>query len=1209
MKKPPVRTLVCWIVLVVVGVCGLLLQVLKVVPPPWGLLSAVLLWCAAVVWIVSALVGGRSRAKRAKESYSGDRMVYERMSGEVARAAKRYSSTVSSRSLFRRRALYERPWFLLCGPAGSGKSTLLKGSGLHFPVTYPSEADGAVVSGSPQVSWFFGNEAVWVDLPGSFIDGEGGEELNAFAAALNRLREEKPVDGVAFVVNAGELLDAEDSDIKRTAGEYRSRLDALIAAWGIEFPVYLIFNHADRIFGYEEFFGDMAEESRKRIFGATLPAQSRKLMPRLAFAEEYNLLRKSLTDLRLDRLNREKHDERKRKICRFVIHFDSMQEKLGAFVAELFKPSSYVGRPLFRGFYFTSCRRRLPEREDSGEQGSRGDVGMTIANHPLNPRRASRSSGPSPGPAPQGAGVTSMFVLPLFRRIMVRDRRLVTATAGRTKSLRLRRLGVMAVIAAGVIALGGLFTLSGRASRRLMSRVGEHIVEAARPTETLPERYERLDALGRAVKELRPYEQGGLHVIPGLGLLRAEQPARELKGVYQVALRKLIVQPAAEYLEYKIRGSSSSFGRPVGEEYENLYRCLKAYLSISEQVSSRPRDIDTTFLRAMLSEALTQRLLGTFRQSRLPRRVETIIQSNLGEYLRYLARLEVPLIQENQRLVAHARKRLRRLPDAENLYDAVVNRLSREAPVTTLDEMLGRSEEGILQSGEGISLLFTQEGWDQYVREGIAEASKDPYKVDWVIGLAEDQVPDALPDSRRLREEMTAAYLGQFRREWLTFLGSVHIEPFGDLARSSRILEKLAAENSELQVVLQTVAEHTVIKPRSELAGAAEGALDKVKNLKGVSRAASKASKGVPGSEEAAAKLRRGMKSPEEEIEDTFDPLRTFVRSSGGTLGGYQGYRDKLLTLVEQLRAIDERGEAHAVAVFNGKESDPLAEGWRFTESVLGGLPTDLSESLRGMLLDPLAHTGVAASAVLRRTLNDKWQEEVIKPFTSRFSGRYPFSRRGEDAAFSAVMDFFRPTTGDLWGFYDRTLSSYIVESPTGWMVRSIGSLDLDFNSDLAKTLSRAGSITEMFFKRDGTLRTMVFTITPDPSNKHEARIEVDGQVCEFKAGAGSSQLRWPVESTNRGAVLSAVLGKGYSQEMAFKGPWGFMKLVDAATVQTINANTIRATWKLNVQNMYLVHQSFRIAVSESRHPFAEPVFVRFDCPTVLVKEESGDAS
>jgi type VI protein secretion system component VasK len=57
---------------------------------------------------------------------------------------------------------------------------------------------------------------------------------------------------------------------------------------------------------------------------------------------------------------------------------------------------------------------------------------------------------------------------------------------------------------------------------------------------------------------------------------------------------------------------------------------------------------------------------------------------------------------------------------------------------------------------------------------------------------------------------------------------------------------------------------------------------------------------------------------------------------------------------------------------------------------------------------------------------------------------------------------------------------------------------------------------------------------------------------------------------------------------------------MQAAHVNKLNATTVNARWQVNVQNMYIVVQEYRVQVSGSDHPFGDPVFSEFSCPTEL---------
>ena len=1202
MKKLPVWIIVVWCVLAVCGVLAIVVGALVKLPPVLVWLPGVVLLAGDAVWIALKLTLGRPR-KKTPNFFTGNQTVLARISRETNEAVNRYLGAVLRKGLMKKSALYERPWFLLCGAEKSGKTSLLRGAGLNFPLRYPSEKDGMVLDGAGQITWYFANEAVWIDTPGALMQDDGKDTWQALVSSLSHVRPERPVDGIALVVSAQEVLNADDRGIKERAATLRRRVDELIAAWGIEFPVYLVFNHSDKIPGFGEYFGDQLVRAQDQIFGATLSADQDKMLPRMAFTQEFTLLSKSLTDLRLDKLYKEKDESKRRMICRFVIHFEGIQEKLGAFVTELFKPSNYEGKPLFRGFYFTSCME-VASGESTGAPEQRSDAGQTIVNHPLNPRRMLAPEAPQQK-AEKKNEVHSVFVLPLFRELMVRGKELVTTTQKRNRREYVRHYLITAAVAAAACIVAGLMVWGQNTSRELLQTVKTDLSAVPAGDGGILSQYASLDAAGKAVARLQQYEDHGAPVLSSLfGFYRGRDALDRLKTAYFAKINNLLVVPSVKYLEYQLWEKVQGYGELAGQDYDNLYNVLKAYLSISETMTGRQKDIDTTFLRGVLLDAVKQSLLSSQNgQARLPQQIETILSGNVGVYLLYLKRQGISPIQENQRLVTLARTRLRRLPSAQALYESVINRLHQDAPSISLDQILSRKEEGILKADRTISVLYTQEGWEKFVSDAIGRASNDPFKLDWVIGLSSDQVPEETLDKKKLYADMVAAYLADFSSQWLGFLSSVKMEPYGDLGRSQRILQKLVAEKSELAVLLSTVSDYTLLKKESmadKAGGAVLDAASKVPGAQGIAKSVQKAEGEANKAEGALSSFSLGQKSPFDDLNATFDPLRSFSRSTGGALSGYEGFRDKIQTLAAKIATLETQGEDNAPSVFTGKDDDPLLNCWKFSQAALSNMPENLSASLKGILMMPVDYTAAAASAVLTRTLTARWHAEIVKPFTAKFSGKYPFAARGEDAAFSDVMDFFRPQTGTFWGFYDRVLTPYLVKTTSGWMVKPVGSLTLNFNPQLAPSLVSAERVRDIFFKPDGTVRPMSITMTPSASNKNSAKLEVNGQAFDLAPGGRSVLVTWPLDAAPLGASLKILVSSDFTQDISFNGPWGFLRLMQAAHVNKLNATTVNARWQVNVQNMYMVVQEYRVQVSGSDHPFGDPVFSEFSCPTEL---------
>ena len=1200
MRRIPVWTIILWIVAPLLGVVGPLLSWLTPMPGWIGWLWGALLWVGAATWILLRLLTSKPR-KKTSVAYATDSAAYQRIVRETEAAVDRYLRTAIGKRIGRKALLYERPWFLLCGASKAGKTTLLRGSGLNFPVTYPSEADGMQIAGSAQITWYFANEAVWIDVPGVLMDDSGKDEWQGLAAALARVRPLRPADGIALVASGSDILNGDDTFVRDTARMYRRRIDELIAGWGIEFPVYLLFNRADQMPGFTEFFAARPDLHQKQILGATLPMEKQRMMPRVAFADEFSLLSSALGGLRLEMLHSQKDAGRKRLICRFVIHFEGMQEKLGAYVSELFKPSSYVGKPIFRGFYFTSCRE---EKQTGADTAQVQDVGNTIINHPLNPHRVAAKQAPAAPKA--GPTMRSVFVLPLFRSIMVRDRSLVTVTRKRSQADLLRYYLVSAAVVVATVGVGALVLTARNASSRLLTEVRQSLSGITGTAETIPDQYAQLEVLRINAERLERYAGTRPTFVGMLGFSRGKELRDEVRRIYFDGLRRLVVGPAVKYLEYSIRGSTESFGELTGEQYDALYASLKAYLSVSEAVSTRVGDIDTTFLRSVLTDAVTRSLVSATEMPRLPQSVETILDANMGAFLRYLKRQQYPPMQENQRIVAEARGRLQRLPDARSLYQTVINRIAPDARQISLNDMLGRTGEGILASDQTVSSLFTQDGFETSVRDALTEASKNPYNIDWVVGLTKDQVSESTLDAKTLRDAMVEAYLADFKVKWLVFLGSVQVTQFGDLARASRMLKQLAGPRSELEVLLEVAATTTYMDPATkagELGDKALALASKSKAGKGLAKKADKI-------EGAVSSLPVGQSTPFDQLNRFFDPLRSFQRSSGGAFGGYQGYRDKLLSLAEKLDQITTRGEDLIVTVLDGKENDPLLGSWQYVQNEMAGMPDELSTALKGVLVAPIQNTGTAASAVLSRALTQQWQAQVVKAYAARIAGRFPVFPRGEDASYKEVMDFFRPNTGTFWGFYDRALSPYLVKTEAGWMVRSLGSVSLNFNPQLAQVLVKAERIRDIFFSTDGTERVFQITASPLSSNKNTGTFDVNGVQFKVTPKTSSVLLSWPGASKPQGAALKVQVNETFSQDVSFPGPWGLLRLLRAAQVSKISQSTFSAQWEVNVQNMYRIQQTYRMQVGGADHPFCEQVFEGFEVPTELIASKAqGGAS
>ncbi|MCX7727053.1 MAG: hypothetical protein N2053_09425, partial [Chitinispirillaceae bacterium] len=147
MKSISPFLVVLWTLLFTSGIILGLIGSLTALPalPFW--IVGIIIWLGDAIWITIALLKYRKR-KRLVKPVAPASQFSSKIMKETEEAVKKYTNAVMRKGLLKKSALYERPWFLLCGTSKSGKSSLLKGSGLYFPLQYPTEKDGLIVEGS-----------------------------------------------------------------------------------------------------------------------------------------------------------------------------------------------------------------------------------------------------------------------------------------------------------------------------------------------------------------------------------------------------------------------------------------------------------------------------------------------------------------------------------------------------------------------------------------------------------------------------------------------------------------------------------------------------------------------------------------------------------------------------------------------------------------------------------------------------------------------------------------------------------------------------------------------------------------------------------------------------------------------------------------------------------------------------------------------------
>lgn len=1099
---------------------------------------------------------------------------------EFKDATRNYVNSIKHKHFFKSTVLYNTPWYLVMGPQRSGKTTLLSTSNIDFPLKYPIENNAVTPSG---VKWLFSTNIVFIDLPGKLTSVENTDLFDSVCQGLSNLRPKRPVDGIICVINIEDLLNGNQDSVIKLAASIRKKLDELIAVWGIELPLFCVFTNIDSIPGFDNFFSDTSVQWADQILGCTLSTEQQLDSPRKVFRIEHDLLCSSLKTLRLKLLSKEKDETVRRLICRFVIQFEGLQAKTGDFFAELFKDSTFEGKPVLKGFYFVSCKQ-IDIKENEVRQLSQPSLSKTIINHPLNPHRNANYNEVS-HPVSEKK-INNFFTTKILDELIPNGTQVLSKTSKSSRKDIIRYWTLTFIFAAMCLLFSGYTLLSYRNLNRLHNEIQRKLSYVSKQSNELTEQFKQLESTAQLIEKFKGYQQSKIPLL--FGLMKTDKIYAKLKEVYLQQAWNLIVVPATSYLEYEIKRIIANPEILTKDRYASLYRTFKTYLSISEAVGQSRENIDTLVVREIIGQVLCKAILHKEGTDRLPENLETILKNNIGLYCYFLKKGEMQLIQPDQLIVKQARARLSHIPDPKVIYESVRENLRSNTASLTLDEIIGVQRDGLIQCGKNISLIYTQEGYDRFLRNEIILAAKEPFKKDWVLGVYNSEIP--VYDKKQMEVDLIRAYTTDLCEQWLSFLSAVQFQHSADMVGSAVFLQKLASEKSEFTLLLENVLKLSRVDVDREKSVA----IDLIKKT---------AEKKLTSAKKISASVDSILdnKNNLDQIKQYFAPLSSFLRSEG-RYGGLVAYRERISILSERLLNCAKQGNINAV--FTGKDGDPLLSAWALTENLLVPMPDYMQIVLTPILKGPLELSAQTVVKSLAIETNRTWENEIINHFNSKMVGRYPFSKSKEDASFESVMDFFRPNTGVLYGFVSGYMVPYMIKKNGEWKSHKVGCITLPINEQFFSLLSKADKISSVFFNDDGSQKVQTIMLKPLSKNKISGAIIVDQHEYKITPGQSVVRFQWPDIRIQNNYTMKLFVNQSYTDELSFYGPWGLNKLFESARLNTINSTSFVANWERNIQNMIMVHYSLQVQLSESALPFSEQIFSGFTLPLKVINEE-----
>lgn len=1083
-----------------------------------------------------------------------------------------------------RAALYALPWYMFIGPPGAGKTTAITNSGLNFPLG-TDRVRG--VGGTRNCDWFFTDSAILLDTAGRYMtEQEDTEEWLAFLDTLKEHRTERPINGVVVSIALPDLSVATMDEVEWHADNIRRRIDELVKRLGVRFPVYLAFTKTDMLQGFVEFFGEMSRREREQIWGCTLDEEqqaSKNL--KAVFEEELDRLIGALVNRRAARLSRAMKREDRQLVYAFPLQLASLKENLAYFVHRLFLPNPYQESPNFRGFYFTS--------------GTQEGVPIDRVIEAV----ARKFELPSAG-VPMASTHTetkSYFIKDLFTDVMFPDQYMVRRTSKASREGNVRRWGAMAA-AAVLLVLFLLGTSQALVRSKLSLNEAQTTANTVRPV--------RWDDRSVAVDNLATLdglraEQERLDKISltKLGLSRNGTVQEPIEDLYLGHARTFVQTYPLRTVEQRMNTTIRS-GNMEGNDREILTNDLKAYLLLTEEALRLEEEANRNFLVRYLTDLGTDELEPTtnaLTRGELRAQVEPPVQA-------YVAALRADAAQgfgADVNLIRVARARIDEPPSIRRLYETIRREgLDAVQPFTLADAVTGRFRN-LLVGEVSVPGFFTRRGWDTFVRDRIAEMSKNPTGEDWVMGRTEENTPAVnLGSEDEVSRQLQALYFDDYTAAWNNFIRGVRVKSFTDLRDAARSLTELGdATESPIGSLLASMTEQTTFEGEGnetlegvgeQLQGAAEREAER--RARAATRGRLNPDIGGGGGEEAD-------RHPIDLRFQWLHALSADQLANGAASGDLYGAFTSLREVGSSLEGLvgDEVKAAEYVADVLESDGGDLK---RSVDGLGRSLPSMNQEARTSLFEQPIIRSFQMAVQAAQEYLNDRWQSEVYRPFESQLGEYYPFNTGSTvDAPVLDTETYFAPESGTLATFVDTELAPFIGRDID--QVRTWRGMGVRFSPAAVQAIKKARRIGETLYS--GGRMQVSFELQPELPEKTQRAPAVDqvslrllGRENVYQLGFQSwTQYDWPGQGD---AVLRVSTREGEMPPKSFQGEWALFRLLDQARIQRRGSATeYELRWTFEQPGAYSITARYNLRTRSSTNPFGETRgFFNFRPPATL---------
>jgi type VI secretion system protein ImpL len=1004
------------------------------------------------------------------------------------------------------------PAIFLVGEAGSGKTSTVLNSGLDPELLAGQVSqDGATTVPTRAVNLWFARQAIFVEAGSALLS-----QPPRWVRLIRRLapgklksilgRGQAPRAAVVCVDCETLVKPGTAESVGNAVRTLQPRLREFAERLGINLPVYVLFNKADRVPFFTQYVDNLSHPESTDVLGVTLPIRSGDSAGIYAEQETKRLtaafddLFYSLSDRRLTFLPREHNADKLPAVYEFPREFRKLRNGIVQFLVDLCRPSQLRTGPFLRGFYFTGQRTIVVDRAAAVEPQAQaamspsfeGVAGATRAfnineaerraaqppedmlggaTFVFDPRRAAAGEGAAMGgrgPVAQPRQVQQpVFLSHLFSDVILQDRAALGASGSSTKASFWRRLLLaLAIVVLLVFSVGFVVSYFGNRSLEVqVARAAQGL--AAYPELTgaqLPtfDALQRLDSLRQTLETLR--EPPPLRLRWGLYV--GDDLYATASQIYFASFRKLLFAQTQNALLESLRRLPATPGPQ--DDYKTAYEVLKAYL-----ITTSNHDKSTR-------EFLSPVLLATWTAGR-----------DVGEDRKDLARRQFDFYSEvlvwanpysslnDTRAVAQARAYLSHFAGTERVYQTMLAAASaKNKPVNFNHDFPGSAE--VVVNHQDIIGAFTKGGW-VFMQDAIKHPERYFSGEEWVLG---PQMSANVPTTAELEQTLRSRYQDDFIKTWRSFLASTAIVRYAGLPDAARKLTRLSGNPSPLLQLLCVASANTSVD------------------------------------------------APD--IARIFQPVQSVVPApcQEQLIGpGNKPYMDGLVALescIEQVQTAPPAGKDQAKAqcgltAGNAKVATrQIAQGFKIDpqqriDSTVQRIMLDPIVTLEGALL-PSGPAGAGSVCNALASLTQK------APFRLNAT---------EQASLQDIQNIFQPGTGLLSSFYSQNLTNFLTQQGAQYVPNPTSPVKL--NPAFLSFFNRAMALQGALYPGGSQQLQFHYSLRPQAGSPSFS-LTIDGQTLKYSGGTvAPTPFVWP--AATQGASLSVVIGGAEANIVTYQGP------------------------------------------------------------------------